>query len=184
MHASKLCQGVTIRQESVNSTVKIALYKRGRLNRDDIVSEPNHQHLFITNWTLTTFLPAIKFFNSFLKGLSYEIDFENVDKNWQTLALIRAAAGFWIFRRHLWFLVEIKHFLAVNAKITPIACVIRLILYMNFRQAFLTNVVSFYEQPIRGSVCFVRANRSKGLTNIRAPGELQLSVGLFLHISK
>jgi hypothetical protein len=29
-----------------------------------------------------------------LKGLSYEIDFENVDKNLQILALIRAAAGF------------------------------------------------------------------------------------------
>ncbi len=29
-----------------------------------------------------------------LKGLSYEIDFENVDENWQILALIRAAAGF------------------------------------------------------------------------------------------
>ncbi len=30
----------------------------------------------------------------FLKGLSYEIDFENFDENWQILALIRAAAGF------------------------------------------------------------------------------------------
>jgi hypothetical protein len=30
-----------------------------------------------------------------LKGLSYEIDFENVDENWQILALTRAAAGFW-----------------------------------------------------------------------------------------
>ncbi len=29
-----------------------------------------------------------------LKGLSYEIDFENVDKNRQILALTRAAAGF------------------------------------------------------------------------------------------
>jgi hypothetical protein len=28
----------------------------------------------------------------FLNGLSYEIDFENVDENWQILALIRAAA--------------------------------------------------------------------------------------------
>jgi hypothetical protein len=44
-----------------------------------------------------------------LKGLSYEKDFENVDENWQIWALIRAAAGFWIFRRPLWFLVEIKH---------------------------------------------------------------------------
>ncbi len=49
-----------------------------------------------------------------LKGLSYEIDFENVDENWQILALKRAAAGFWIFQRHLWFLVEIKHLLSVK----------------------------------------------------------------------
>ncbi len=49
---------------------------------------------------------------SFLKGLSYEIDFENVDENWQILALIRAAAGSWIFRSYLWFLVEIKHLLS------------------------------------------------------------------------
>jgi hypothetical protein len=28
-----------------------------------------------------------------LKGLSYEIDFKNVDENLQILALIRAAAG-------------------------------------------------------------------------------------------
>jgi hypothetical protein len=47
-----------------------------------------------------------------LKGLSPEIDFQNVDKNWQILALIRAAASFWIFRRNLWFLVEIKHLLS------------------------------------------------------------------------
>jgi hypothetical protein len=36
-----------------------------------------------------------------LKGLSLEIDFENVDENQQMLVLIRAAAGFGIFRRHL-----------------------------------------------------------------------------------
>ncbi len=47
-----------------------------------------------------------------LKGLSYEIDFENVNGNWQILALKRAAAGFWIIQRHLWFLVEIKHLLS------------------------------------------------------------------------
>jgi hypothetical protein len=29
-----------------------------------------------------------------LKGLSHEIDFENVDENGQFFALIRAAAGF------------------------------------------------------------------------------------------
>ncbi len=47
-----------------------------------------------------------------LKGLSHEIDFYNVDENLQMLALIRAAAGLWIFWRHLWFLVEIKHVLS------------------------------------------------------------------------
>ncbi len=36
-----------------------------------------------------------------LKGLSHEIDFENFDENLQILALIRAVAGFRIFRRHL-----------------------------------------------------------------------------------
>ncbi len=34
---------------------------------------------------------------SYLKGLSNEIDFENIDKNVQNLALLRDAAGFWIF---------------------------------------------------------------------------------------
>ncbi len=47
-----------------------------------------------------------------LKGLSHEIDFDNVDENWQMLALTRAVAGFWILRRHLWFVVEIKHLLS------------------------------------------------------------------------
>ncbi len=32
--------------------------------------------------------------NKRLKGLSYEIDFKNVDENGQILALLRAAAGF------------------------------------------------------------------------------------------
>ncbi len=71
-----------------------------------------------------------------LKGLSHEIDFENVDENWQILALTRAAADFWIFQRHLWFLVKIKPLLPVNAKMTPIAYVIRLFLYLYSRQAF------------------------------------------------
>ncbi len=44
-----------------------------------------------------------------LKGLSHEIDFKNFDENGQILALTRAAAGFRIFRRLLWFLIEIKH---------------------------------------------------------------------------
>ncbi len=90
-----------------------------------------------------------------LKWLSYEIDFNKVVENWQTLALIRAAAGFWIFRRHLWFLIEIKHLLSGKCQNHAITYVIRLILYLYSRQAFLTNAVSFYEQPIGGSVCFV-----------------------------
>ncbi len=65
---------------------------------------------------------------------------------------------------------------------TPIAYVVRLFLYLYSRQAFLTEVMSFYNQPIRGSFGFVSANWSKVLTNIQAPGELQLSVGLlFAH---
>ncbi len=36
-----------------------------------------------------------------LKGLSHEIDFKKVVKNGQNSALIRAAAGFLIFRRLL-----------------------------------------------------------------------------------
>ncbi len=48
----------------------------------------------------------------FLKGLSHEMDFNNVDENWQMLALLSAAAGFWIFRMPLWFLIEIKHLLS------------------------------------------------------------------------
>jgi hypothetical protein len=36
-----------------------------------------------------------------LKGLSHEINFKNVDENGQILALLRAAAGFKIFRRLL-----------------------------------------------------------------------------------
>ncbi len=59
----------------------------------------------------------------------------------------------------------------------PIAYVIWLFLYLYSQQAFLTETVLFYKQPIRGSVGFVKA-----LTNIQAPEELQLSVGLlFAH---
>ncbi len=47
-----------------------------------------------------------------LKGLSHEIDFKNVDAKWQILALIRVAAGFWIFQTYLWFFVEIKPLLS------------------------------------------------------------------------
>ncbi len=65
---------------------------------------------------------------------------------------------------------------------TPIAYVIRLFLYPYSWQAFLTEAGLFYKEPIRGSVGFVSANRSKALTNIGAPRELQLSVGLlFAH---
>jgi hypothetical protein len=41
-----------------------------------------------------------------------------------------------------------KPFLQVNAKTTPIDDVIRLILQLASRQAFHTNAVPFYEQPI------------------------------------
>jgi hypothetical protein len=41
------------------------------------------------------------FHSSYLKGLTYEVDFENVDDNLQILALMRAAAGFRFFHRHL-----------------------------------------------------------------------------------
>jgi hypothetical protein len=46
--------------------------------------------------TNTWFL-GINFFTGiyFLKGLSHEIDFKNIDENGQILALLRAAAGFW-----------------------------------------------------------------------------------------
>ncbi len=40
-----------------------------------------------------------------LKGLSHDIDFDNVDENWQMFALTSATDGFWIFQRHLWFLL-------------------------------------------------------------------------------
>ncbi len=54
----------------------------------------------------------------------------------------------------------------------PIADVIRLILYLDSRQAFLTKVVSFYEQPIRGSVCLCKPiqtgiNRNKSLEPLK-----------------
>ncbi len=38
---------------------------------------------------------------------------------------------------------------------TPIAYVVRLFLYLYSQQAFLTEVVAFYKQPIRGSIGFV-----------------------------
>ncbi len=120
----------------------------------------------------------------YLKGLSYEIDFGNVDENWQILALTGATAGCWIFQRHLWFLVEKNIFFPVNAKMTPIAFVVRLFLYLYSRQAFLTEVVLFYKQPIRGSVGFVWANRSKALTNIRARENCNSLSDCYLHISK
>ncbi len=58
--------------------------------------------------------------STFLKGLSHETDFNNVDENGQILALTRAAAGFKIFRRLL-LVVEINISFPVNAKMTPIA---------------------------------------------------------------
>ncbi len=63
------------------------------------VQEENHQGAQTGTNNLTA--QNEKFKDDILKGLSYEIDFENVDKNLQILALIRAAACFQIFRRHL-----------------------------------------------------------------------------------
>jgi hypothetical protein len=39
------------------------------------------------------YLPVLSW-DTALKGLSHEIDFDNIDKNCQMLALISAAAGF------------------------------------------------------------------------------------------
>ncbi len=64
---------------------------------------------------------------------------------------------------------------------TPITYVIRLFLYLYSRQAFLTEAVSFYKQPIRGSVGFVLANRSKAMTNMEICNSLS---DWYLHISK
>ncbi len=43
----------------------------------------------------------------------------------------------------------------VSAKMTPIAYVVRLFLHLYSWQAFLTEVVLFYKQPIRGRVGFL-----------------------------
>jgi hypothetical protein len=43
------------------------------------------------------------------------------------------------------FYLKLNIFFPVNAKTTPIAAVIRLILLLNSRQAFHTNAVPFYE---------------------------------------
>ncbi len=37
-----------------------------------------------------------------LKGLSHEIDFDNIKKNWRMLALISAAAGFFFIKIFGW----------------------------------------------------------------------------------
>ncbi len=74
-----------------------------------------------------------------LKELSYEIDFENVDENLQILALIRAAADFWIFQRHLWFSVEKKHLLSgkcenhANSLCNPISFVAVLLASLSYQ---------------------------------------------------
>jgi hypothetical protein len=62
------------------------------------------RHLFCTKELLSTgvcdpamYLQTAGLLNSvkfYLKGLSHEIDFKNVDENGQILALLRAAAGF------------------------------------------------------------------------------------------
>ncbi len=45
-------------------------------------------------WVVELTYILIASFKFILKGLSYEIDFVNVDENLQVLALIRAATGF------------------------------------------------------------------------------------------
>ncbi len=51
-------------------------------------------------------------------------------------------------------------FFPVNAKITPTAYVFWLILYLGSRQAFCSNAVSFYEQPVRGNICVSQEEQS------------------------
>jgi hypothetical protein len=58
-------------------------------------------------------------------------------------------------------------FFPVNAKITLAAYVIRLIFQLVSQQSFRSNAMLFYEQPIRDSICFVKANRSKALSTGR-----------------
>ncbi len=50
--------------------------------------------LFGDLWVVKLIYRLMFSFKFTLKGLSYEIDFENVDENLQILALTRAAAGF------------------------------------------------------------------------------------------
>jgi hypothetical protein len=79
---------------------------------------------------------------------------------------------FWFFRRDLWFLVEIKNILSGKCENHPDSLCNPINLVTELKaKPFLPMNVSFYEQPIRGSVCFVYANRSKAMTIIRAPGE-------------
>jgi hypothetical protein len=65
---------------------------------------------------------------------------------WLVFLIFGGISDFWL-KQNIFFLV--------NAKSTPIAAVVRLILLLNFRQAFHTNGVPFYESLIRGSVGFV-----------------------------
>jgi hypothetical protein len=58
----------------------------------------------------------------------------------------------------------------------PIAYVVQLILYLGSRQAFRSNAVPFYEQPIRGIICFVRANRSKALNTWGTAALIQIVI--------
>jgi hypothetical protein len=70
-----------------------------------------------------------------LKGLSHEIDFKNVVENGQILALIRARLVFEFFGGCSDFYLKLNISFPVNAKITPLAHVLRLTLYLNSRQA-------------------------------------------------
>jgi hypothetical protein len=52
------------------------------------------------------------------KGTGSSDGFLKINKNRQ----VKAAAGFHIFQRLLQFIIKKYNFLAVNAKLTPIAC--------------------------------------------------------------
>jgi hypothetical protein len=54
---------------------------------------------------------------SILKGLSYEIDFKNVDKNGQILALMKVATRFQFFRGSSDFSKTCNAFFSVNEKV-------------------------------------------------------------------
>ncbi len=110
--------------------------------------KPFPNHIAISHYIFKFFCFSQKLEQTkhYIKGTVLRDRFRKCWRSWQILALTRPAAGFWIYQRYLWFLIP------VNAKMAPTAYVIRLFLYLYSRKAFFTEVVSFYKQPIRGSV--------------------------------